>query len=33
MAGTSNPRFEGLGVDIIGAVGPRNGNFRVELDY
>ncbi len=24
--------FEGRGVSIIGAVGPRNGNFRVELD-
>ena len=24
--------FEGRGVAIIGTVGPRNGNFRVELD-
>jgi hypothetical protein len=24
--------FEGQGVGVIGAVGPRNGNFRVELD-
>lgn len=24
--------FEGQGVGIMGAVGPRNGNFRVELD-
>ena len=24
--------FEGRGVSVIGAVGPRNGNFRVELD-
>lgn len=24
--------FEGRGVGIIGAVGPRNGNFRVEVD-
>lgn len=24
--------FEGRGVSVIGAVGPRNGNFRVQLD-
>jgi hypothetical protein len=24
--------FEGRGVSVVGAVGPRNGNFRVELD-